>query len=135
MGTFDYFKIDYPLPLESYILSEYRPFINAVVNQDEFQSKDLDCCMDRYYIDNAGRIYQANLAKFESNDKDEYNKIYYHGHIRVNTIVSLDEEGWTSNRKFWLEYDLKFTDSLLVSAKMLHPTKEELNELRLYTDL
>jgi hypothetical protein len=135
MGMFDYFKIDYPLPLESYIISMYRPFINAVVNQDEFQSKDLDCCMDKYYIDNAGRIYRAKMVDFESDEREQYNKIYYHGHIKVHTIVSLDEEGWDSDRKFWLEYDLKFTDSLLVSATMLHPTKEELDELRLYTDL
>jgi hypothetical protein len=29
----------------------------------------------------------------------------------------------------WLKYDLKFTDSLLVSATMLSPTKEEIDDL------
>jgi hypothetical protein len=126
MGMFDYFKIDYPLPLESYILAEYRPFVHAVMNQDEFQSKDLHCTLDRYYIDNNGRIY-IDESTFEE-PKPKMVPIYYHGHIEVYAVVLLEDD-INSSKKFWLRYDLKFTDSLLVSAKMISPTKEDIKSL------
>jgi hypothetical protein len=129
MGMFDYFTIEYPLPLEPYIISKYRPFVHATVNQDEFQCKDMDCCLDRYLIDNAGRIYKSELVDFESNKKTEFKKIYFHGHIKVYSMVYLDEEGFDSKSKFWLEYDLKFTDGLLVQATMVSPTEEELKAI------
>jgi hypothetical protein len=121
---FDYFKIDYPLPLESYILAEYRPYVYAVVNQDEFQSKDLDCCLNRYYVDNNGYIF-IDESNFEDS-KPAMRPIYYHGHIKIYTLVPLDQDDVTSKRKFWLEYDLKFTDSRVVSAIMISPTREDL---------
>jgi len=43
--------------------------------------------------------------------------------------VPLTEDDMDLNKRIRLEYDLKFTDSLLVSATMLLPTKEELSEL------
>jgi hypothetical protein len=129
MGMFDYFTIEYPLPLESYVLSKYRSFVHAAVGQDEFQCKDMDCCLDRYLIDNAGRIYKSDLVDFELDERTEFKKIYFHGHINVYSMVYLDEEGWGSKNKFWLEYDLKFTDGLLVQATMTSPTEEELQVL------
>lgn len=134
MGMFDYFKIDYPLPLESYILSEFRPYVHAVVDQDEFQSKDMDCTLGRYYIDNKGYIYQSSIVEFEDDSEPVLTKIYYHGHINVYTLVPLNEEPGTK-KKFWLEYNLKFTDGLLISAKMISPTKEEINELRIHKNV
>jgi hypothetical protein len=44
-------------------------------------------------------------------------------------MVYLDEEGFDSKSKFWLEYDLKFTDGLLVQATMISPTEEELKAI------
>ena len=134
MGMFDYFKIDYPLPLESYILSELRPFVNAMVDQDEFQSKDMECLMNRYHIDNNGYLYLSSQVNFEDDSDPVVKKIYHHGHIRVYSLVFLDEDPGTKN-KFWLEYDLKFTDGRLIQAKMLSPTKEDINELQLHKSL
>lgn len=127
MGMFDYFTIDYPLPLYSYILAEYRPYVHAVVSQDEFQSKDLDCCLNRYYIDNTGHIF-IDESTFED-PKPAMRPIYYHGHIKVYTLVPLEEDDLTSKKKFWLEYDLKFTDSRLVSAIMISPTRDDMKAL------
>lgn len=117
---FDYFTVDYPLPIESYVPKEYRPYIYAAMNEDEFQSKSLECCMFSYHIDNMGRIFQSDMPDFESDEKPQYKKIYQHGHIQIYTMVYLGE----TDKSFWLEYDLKFTDSLLVQATMTHPTKE-----------
>jgi hypothetical protein len=111
MGMFDYFKIDYPLPIPSYIPRKYVPHILAAFNQDEFQTKDLDCLLDRYYVDNTGRIYS-----------------YIHVHMGI--YLDPDAPGTKVHTyDLWLKYDLKFTDSLLVSATMLSPTKEEIDDL------
>jgi hypothetical protein len=132
MGMFDYFKIDYPLPIESYVPRKYVPHILAAFSQDEFQTKDMDCVLDRYYIDNAGRIYVSNLIDFEEDIRSTYEKIYYHGHIQVHMGIYLDPDAFgtkVNTYDLWLNYDLKFTDSLLVSATMLSPTKEEIDDL------
>jgi len=132
MGMFDYLKIDYPLPIESYVPRKYVPHILAAFSQDEFQTKDMDCVLDRYYIDNAGRIYVSNLIDFEEDIRSTYEKIYYHGHIQVHMGVYLDPDApgtKVNTYDLWLNYDLKFTDSLLVSATMLSPTKEEIDDL------
>ncbi len=122
---FDYFTIDYPLPIESYIPEKYKSFIYSAINEDGFQTKDLECLLYRYHVDNIGRIFCADFPDFESDEEPVYNKIYQHGHVFISTVVHLDDNG----NDFWLEYDLKFTDSLLVSAKMIHPKEERINEL------
>jgi hypothetical protein len=132
MGMFDYFKIDYPLPIASYIPRKYVPHILASFSQDEFQTKDLDCLLDRYYVDNTGRIHVSNLVDFEEDIRSTYEKIYYHGHIQVHMGIYLDPDApgtKVHTYDLWLKYDLKFTDSLLVSATMLSPTKEEIDDL------
>ena len=132
MGMFDYFKIDYPLPIASYIPKKYVPYILAAFKQDEFQTKDLDCLLDRYYIDNAGRIYASHLVDFEEDERSTYEKIYYHGHIQVHMGIYLDPDDagtMVHTYDLWLKYDLKFADSLLVSATIISPTEEEINEL------
>lgn len=126
---FDYFTTDYPLPISSYVPDRYKPYIYRAINEDEFQTKDLECLMYRYYVDNIGRIFCAKIPLFESDQEPEYQKVYQHGHIRIYTMVYLHND----INQFWLEYDLKFTDSLLVQATMVHPTEEEINEL--YTDI
>jgi len=126
MGMFDYFKVDYPLPLGSYIPDEYRPYIYATINQDEFQSKDLECILNRYYVDNNGHIF-VDESIFEDSEP-AIKQIYYHGHIKIHAPVFMDDD-INSQKKLWLQYDLKFTDSLLVSAIMISPTKEEIDEL------
>lgn len=129
---FDYFKIDYPLPIESYIPKKYAAHILAAFKQNQFQTKNLDCLLDRYYIDNAGRIYSSNLVDFEEDERSIYKRMYYHGHIQVYMGIYLDPDHTGTivhTYDLWLKYDLKFTDSLLVSATMLSPKKEEVDEL------
>lgn len=132
MGMFDYFKIDYPLPIESYIPKKYAAQILAAFKQNQFQTKNLDCLLDRYYIDNAGRIYSSNLVDFEEHERSIYKRMYHHGHIQVYMGIYLDPDHTGTivhTYDLWLKYDLKFTDSLLVSATMLSPKKEEVDEL------
>lgn len=130
MKLFDYFTIDYPLPVSAYMLSDFRPFVHAAINQDLFQSKDLSCNMSHYYINNKGKMF-LDHSSFDQEKLTELEPIYYHGHLKVYTLVKVNEES-DPEKKFWLEYDLKFTDSTLVYATMTSPTKEEIHELHRY---
>jgi hypothetical protein len=125
MGLYDNISIEYPLPIESYVPIEYKPYIHQAINEDGFQTKDLACIMCNFHIDNMGRIFLLKIPDFESNEKQTEERVYCHGHVNVYTVVYLEE----LKKEFWLEYDLKFTDSLLVSASMIHPTEEKINEL------
>lgn len=127
---YDSFSIDYPLPIESWVPKKYRPIIEHAFAADGFQSKDLDCMLNNYYISNDGHIFLDGHSEFEDTYSAERKQIYYHGHIRVYCLVLLDEESNTLDGPvLWFEYDLKFTDSLLVSAIMVCPKKEDVDEL------
>jgi hypothetical protein len=131
MGVYDSFLIDYPLPIEPWIPEKYKPFIYYTFQADGFQSKDLECCLKSFYISNDGHIFEDIFGSFEVDKQPfERKQIYYHGHIRVYTPVYLDDDKEeTRGPILWFEYDLKFTDSLLVNAKMVSPTQKDLYEL------
>jgi len=130
MGMYDNFMISYPLPIESWVPDKYKPMIQHTFAADGFQTKDLDRTLSCYYISNDGRIFLDEFSDFESNEPFKRKQIYFHGHIKVHTLVLLDEESdFQQGPTLWFEYDLKFTDSLLVSAIMISPTKEQIDEL------
>ena len=127
MGMYDNFTVDYPLPVESWIPDKYKNHIYYSIQADGFQSKSLNCILNNYYIDNNGYIYLDNISLFEEPEKRiDRKKIYFHGHISIyNSIFPEDDK-----KIIWLEYDLKFTDGLLVSATMLSPRKEHFDTLK-----
>ena len=108
MGMFDDITCYYPLP-------DGRTDLNP----DGFQSKSLDCCLDRYVITREGRLilraYDLEVIPDEErektwspifrrvNERDEV--LPYHGLIR---FYQCGPDGWG-------EYEAKFTDGLLVS--------------------
>jgi hypothetical protein len=128
MKLFDYFTIDYPLPVPAYMLSEFRPFVHAVIDQDQFHCDQFEGNMLHYYINNSGKLF-IDRSSFDQEKFTELEPFYYHGHLRVYTLVKINEES-EKEKKFWLEYDLKITDSIVVCATMISPTKEEINELQ-----
>jgi hypothetical protein len=128
MGLYDNFAIKYPLPISEHVPSRYKSYILATIDQDNFQSKDFDCMMESYFIDNKGFLYLEEYPPFESDDFEiKRIKKYFHGHLRVYNWIFLDEED--PKNQIWLEYDLKFTDGLLVCATMISPTKEDFDGL------
>ena len=126
MGMYDSFFISYPLPIEKWVPKEYKEAALYTFAADGFQTKDLECCLESYYISNDGHIFKDTFD-FESSKILERNPIYFHGHIKIYSPVYLEEN---RNGKFlWFSYDLKFTDSLLVCATMLSPTQKDIDEL------
>ena len=66
----------------------------------DFQTKDLDCCLETFIITEAGHLTK-NRGHYEERDVD----LNYHGYIRFYDDV---------------EYIAKFTDGLLVNLEVLN---------------
>lgn len=127
MGIYDEIYIDYPLPYPVYFNQDLKSLISYHTSINGFQTKSLQNLMSRYYISNNGLLYVDISSGFSS---PEYKSIYYHGHISVYSLIFLDDElpRILASPNIWLEYDLKFTDSMLVAATLISPTKEEVDE-------
>jgi hypothetical protein len=107
MGMFDYIDINYDLPLPEDATDEHRVFIKNAIAADNFQTKDLDCMLDVYYLNKDGFMYEKI--------GDEYKEYYVHQHIRCYTYIYIPSE----DSKYWLEYDLKFTDGKLQKSTVV----------------
>lgn len=109
---YDYIFTDYPLPIEKYIPKKYKELIHYSVAADGFQTKDLDCTLSSYYISNDGKIF-LDIFDFSSDKQLERKPMYYHGHIKMHTMIYLDdsnEEEWhrntATNARRWLPKEL-----------------------------
>jgi hypothetical protein len=129
MGMFNDVYIDYPLPLAGYIPDRWKDIARIEISAGGFQTKDLSKDLSSYYIDNCGYLY-LDKSDWEKDEHDLNLKINYHGYILIYAPICINEE-----KHFWLEYKLKYTDGKLVEAEMIHPKKEEIDELRLHTGI
>lgn len=101
---FDYLDVNYDLPMPGNVTDEHRVFIANAINADNFQTKDFECMLDVYYLDKDGFMYLKN--------GDNYEEYYVHQHVRCYAYIQIPSE----DIKYWLEYDLKFTDGKLEKA-------------------
>jgi hypothetical protein len=106
MGMFDYIDINYDLPMPANATGEHVVFIKNAIAADNFQTKDFECMLDVYYMDKEGFMYQKI--------GDKYEERYAHQHIRCYTYVQIPSE----DSRYWLEYDLKFTDGKLQQSSV-----------------
>ena len=104
MGMFDYVDVNYDLPLPDNATDEHIVFIKNAIAADNFQTKDFECMLDVYYIDREGFMYLKN--------GDEYEECYVLQHFRCYTYIRIPSE----DSRYWLEYDIKFTDGKLKQA-------------------
>lgn len=121
MGMFDYIECQAELPMPEGISSIEKSAINIFMNTDDFQTKDLDCTMTRYVIDEDGLFREKIFSTGRHYFYEVSDPVYIHQHLRCYGIVEISDE-----EKFWLEYDLKFTNGIMVNAKVVdwHKTKE-----------
>jgi hypothetical protein len=117
--------------VEPWIPHSYKSYVYYTFTAEGFRSKSMECSSDSYHIDNNGYLYLEQSSSFEEHLKNKkLSKIYFHGHIKVHCPVYLTEdESIDPDRMLWFEYDLKFTDGLLVKAEMISPKKEDLYKL------
>ena len=94
MGMFDTLKCEYPLP-------------DAIVQNDSFQTKTLECLLDDYTITKDGKLIQHRERHYQSSAQDF--EIDFHGDLRFYTSKGSREE----NNYEWFEYIARFTDGKL----------------------
>ena len=111
MGLYDSIHIEYPnMPMPENASAKEITFIKHALHSDSFQTKDLYNALDHYLIDEYGRFFSLNVSDFDQTiDKQEY----IHQHIECYTNIDVD------NERFWLNYDIKFSDGIVSEVKVL----------------
>jgi hypothetical protein len=113
MGMFDYVECEYDLPMPEKANDIQIKAIKRFLKTDSFQTKDLDNCLIYYLIDENGLFREKIFAAGRTFFFEPSDPVYIHQHINCYGVVEIDEE-----EKWWLEYDLKFTDGIMVNAKV-----------------
>ena len=102
MGLFDDIHCDYPLP-------------DPAHNELDYQTKDLDCLMERFLITKEGRLVQIGQAMFEEPwDSTDQVDMNYHGTLLFYTNREYPDYTEKMMNYEWIEYLAKFTDGTLV---------------------
>lgn len=110
MGMFDYLKIESSIKIP--VSKEFKS-LKIDPHTLEFQTKDLDNCLDVYTIKNNKKLYKENKLT------------HHHGIINFGSLHPTD------TIDYFLDYQAKFTDGILKNIKLVkyYTTKHESREL------
>lgn len=151
MALFDYIYLECPVTIPDYVDQKFKNYIQATINQDDFQTKDFENMLDQYVINSNFELIRTRTGWFLEEENSIEEKIYFHGEIEIHTIIYVDDSnlidtgeyfntepsGYKSRiigpniKKNWftLAFKIKFTDGLVENISMIEPTEKELLEL------
>lgn len=141
MGMFSYIKCKKELPLNEEIKT-----LNVKWEDVEFQTKDLDNCLDNYTITENGELVEDVVEKeytyyteeerkklkgwyFIKDEKiiKEYSKdVNYHGTIRFYELFDLNEQ-----EDIWVEFDAHFVYGKLDKIELANTQKHESRKIKM----
>lgn len=141
MGMFSYIKCKKELPLNDEIKT-----LNVKWEDVEFQTKDLDNCLDNYTITENGELLEDVVEReytyyteeekkklkgwhFIKDEKiiKEYSKdVNYHGTIRFYELFDLNEE-----EDIWVEFDAHFVYGKLDKIELANTQKHESRKIKM----
>lgn len=117
MGLYDSIHFEYSaMPMPENASEKEKLFIKQALYTNVFQTKDLYNCLDNFLIDEYGRFFSLNVSEFDQKINEQE---YIHQHVVCYSSVDVDDE------KFWLEYDVKFTDGIVSDVTVLQWRKLE----------
>jgi hypothetical protein len=119
MGMFDYVECQIDLPMPEDASAFEQICIDRFIKSSDFQTKDLDSVMAYYLVDENGLFREKIFSTGRPYIYEPSDPVYIHQHMICYGIVDVEEE------KFWLEYDLKFTNGIMVDAKVIDWKKIE----------
>lgn len=132
MGMFDTVKCRYKLPYNMEQIAELTLISESVIEQDEFQTKCLECWMNNYMIDSNGEL----LVSTDKKNKP-YKKYKHTGAIEMYNYLTSD----------YLDHDLeyrwkiKFKSGVISKCKLLymnrhsnHHRKRSESKMKLYRE-
>lgn len=130
MGMFDDVRCDYPLPTTLELVD-----LGIDVNSLGLQTKDLNCGLDLYIVDDEGRLIYKNVVREWREDESAFFKGYmaevshtmdeikYHGIIDAGLYETIEEED--KQTTVLVSYNFKFTDGKLVDIEMTEHSIED----------
>jgi hypothetical protein len=141
MGMFDNIKCEKELPLNDEIKT-----LNVKWNKVQFQTKDLDNCLENYRITQDGelvedvveRVYTYyteeerkklktwHFVKDEKIVKEYSKKVEYHGTIRFYELFNLNEQ-----EDIWVEFDAHFVYGKLDKIELAKTEKQESGKIKM----
>lgn len=107
MGMFDDITFSQEMP------GEPKP------KHPDFQTKDLECVLDRYHVDEHG-IMRRREWEPDARTWIECDPRPYHGLLRFYTLEDIPGTGIVGRRSHtWFEYEAKFTDGKLQGIRVI----------------
>lgn len=103
MGMFDYVICEYPLPCD----------VPKEVSKHQFQTKDLECELDRITIDKDGKMWRSLCAYDGKGSYDSPILMNYHGSLIFYTF--LDDINSEYN---WWEFEANFNMGRLLNITL-----------------
>jgi hypothetical protein len=84
-----------------------------------FQTKDLECALDRYHVDEHGIIRRREWEP-DARVWIDCDPLAYHGMLRFYTCEDIEGTGVVGRRSHhWFEYEAKFTDGKLEGVEVI----------------
>jgi len=114
MGMFDEIYFESRLPMPENIDREQYSAIEKFLNEDVFQTKDLENTMTRYAVTIKGFLKEVIKYSDSTNFYQESDPISLNKNITCCGIVNVSSE-----KKYWLEYEIVFKNDIMVAAKVL----------------
>ena len=122
MGMFDWISFEKNPPLPNNIDHVQKKCIEFFFNVDSFQTKDLDCDLTRYVINEEGelreKIYSAGRSHFYE----------IGGLIKVSKEIECYGIVDVLGEKYWLEYNLLLNDGIMEKISLSSWKKLEEND-------
>lgn len=116
MGMFDTVKCRYKLPYNMEQVAEITLISESAIEQDEFQTKCLECWMNNYMIDSNGEL----LVSTDKKNKP-YKKYKHTGEIEMYNYLTSD----------YLDHDLeyrwkiKFKNGMIRKCKLVYMKRQD----------
>lgn len=113
MGMFDEIYFEQRLPMPEGIDKEQYSAIEKFFDEDVFQTKDLENLMTRYVVTIKGFLREVIKYSDSTNFHQESDPISLNKNITCYGIINVSSE-----KKYWLEYEIVFKNDIMVAAKV-----------------
>lgn len=137
MGMFDEVRVLQELPAPPGLPSVRVAQFHAEQATLEFQTKDLDCVLDRYVVTEGGELLRQEGSRGTGEQSGE-ERLEFHGRFEIHTLFFVDDVGLVerngltvrvlgptfSGEAYAISYVLKFTDGRLAAVE--HPCASRL---------
>lgn len=114
MGMFDEIYFEQRLPMPEGLDREQYSAVEKFLDEDVFQTKDLDNSMGRYVVTIKGILREVIKYSDSTSFYQESDPISLNENIRCYAIINVSDE-----KKFWIEYQVAFSNGIMKNAQLI----------------